>query len=134
MEAKTYNGWTNHETWLTALWLDNDESTYRHLRDLALEVWRKAPRSQAVADWGWSREEAAECRLAELIQEFVEERNTVEAHTLYADLMCAAICNVNWHEIARHYVADYAADQRGREKENKEEQRDENGREENEEQ
>jgi hypothetical protein len=28
-DAKTYNGWTNWETWQINLWLDNEESSYR---------------------------------------------------------------------------------------------------------
>jgi hypothetical protein len=28
----TYNGWRNWATWNMALWLDNDEETYRMLR------------------------------------------------------------------------------------------------------
>lgn len=29
MEACTYNGWTNWETWAAALWIDNEEPNYR---------------------------------------------------------------------------------------------------------
>lgn len=29
-----YNGWTNFETWLIALWLDNDETLYKGIRDV----------------------------------------------------------------------------------------------------
>ena len=28
MENKTYNGWTNYETWQCALWIDNEPSLY----------------------------------------------------------------------------------------------------------
>jgi len=27
-KAKTYNGWTNYETWNVALWMDNDYGNY----------------------------------------------------------------------------------------------------------
>lgn len=30
--SKTYNGWTNHETWNVALWLNNDEALYNAYR------------------------------------------------------------------------------------------------------
>ena len=31
---KSYNGWTNWETWNFGLWLDNDELTYREINQL----------------------------------------------------------------------------------------------------
>lgn len=36
MANETYNGWTNRDTWLVMLWLENDESNYKrvqHLKD-----------------------------------------------------------------------------------------------------
>lgn len=29
-EFEDYNGWTNRDTWLVGLWLDNDETNYRN--------------------------------------------------------------------------------------------------------
>ncbi len=28
----SYNGWSNYETWNVSLWLNNDEGSYRELR------------------------------------------------------------------------------------------------------
>lgn len=32
-----YNGWTNRETWATALHLNNDQDTYEHAKSMADE-------------------------------------------------------------------------------------------------
>lgn len=34
MSEEGYNGWTNYETWLLALNVDNDQSLYNFTRDL----------------------------------------------------------------------------------------------------
>jgi len=33
MTEKTYNGWTNYETWNVALWIGNDEGLYNMARE-----------------------------------------------------------------------------------------------------
>jgi len=33
IEDTSYNGWTNHETWNVALWIQNDEGLYHMARD-----------------------------------------------------------------------------------------------------
>ena len=33
-EDREYNGWTNWDTWAFALWVDNEESSYRARREL----------------------------------------------------------------------------------------------------
>lgn len=122
MEAKTYNGWSNYETWAVGLWLDNEEGSYHHTRTLARIAQREAGRSQAVKDWGWTHEDAATWQLAKMIQDFIEEHDPVPTATLYADLMHAALCEVNWREIARHYLEDVANDEQQARNEDHEEQ------------
>ena len=34
MEDKKYNGWTNYETWLVNLWIDNDEAVQQNVKNL----------------------------------------------------------------------------------------------------
>ena len=38
MEHQKYNGWNNYETWVTALWIDNDYGTYQHRCELVEQV------------------------------------------------------------------------------------------------
>ena len=48
----TFNGWANRSTWVTVLWLTNEESTYEDLRTIARHPehvdWEK---EQALKDY-----------------------------------------------------------------------------------
>jgi hypothetical protein len=87
MEAQTkettYNGWTNHETWLVNLWLNNDEGSYHEL----LEIVANAE----------SLHDAAH-RVSATVTERAENNMTEEA-SITNDLITSALGNVNWKEI-----------------------------------
>jgi hypothetical protein len=124
MEATTYNGWSNYETWAVGLWLDNEQGTYHFARTLARIAHREAGRSQAVKDWGWSLEDAAVWQLAKMLRDFIDDHDPTPTATLYADLMHAALSEVNWREIARHYLDEVTneEEQQGRMKHDEEPQ------------
>ena len=104
MTHKDYNGWTNYETWNVKLWMDNDESTYRYWKEQTDELWKHARESQA---WpGSTREESAAAQLADALKSEHEE-NRPEVSGMYADLLGAALSEVNWLEIAENLLADY---------------------------
>lgn len=81
-----YNGWTNYETWVVKLWIDNEED---------------------VSTWWLERAEAAESakELADELEEthrnfFSDEYGAGRAASVYSDLMNSALDEVNWREIA----------------------------------
>jgi len=84
----SYNGWTNYETWNVALWLDNDEGSESYMRDLAEDI-------------------SDPYKLARAIQEFVEEGNPLSGQaSLYSDILSATLREVDWEEVARHYLPE----------------------------
>ena len=105
MEPKTYNGWTNYETWCVALWLDNDCGTYHHYQQLAQSSLDDADDENKLQRLGMTSIECAVYELSKRIKQEVEEAQP-EVHGLYADLLGAALSEVNWFEIASHYLDD----------------------------
>jgi hypothetical protein len=110
MESRTYNRWSNYETWAVALWLDNDQALYEHTRELTQRAWQDALTGGHMQAWDFTQREAAACRLAEVLRDFIEEQNPVTVASLYADLMNAAFCEVNWHEVAESYIDELVSD------------------------
>lgn len=104
-EARKHNGWTNYETWLVALWIDNEQATYLERRDRAAFFWIEARPSPGV-----SKMDAAVAGLSEWLEETVKGRAPDLGASIWADLMNAAICEVNWREIARSWIDEAKAD------------------------
>ena len=79
----SYNGWTNYETWLVNIWLTNDPGTYSAAR------WAAVDNADALREW---------------VTEWVTE--SVPASSLTADLLGAALSEVDWHEIAESLLEE----------------------------
>jgi hypothetical protein len=121
-DGRRYNGWTNYETWAVALWIGNEPGSYEYWeREQAAECYREAVQAQlrefefepgedpAVVIDRAKATEAAMLDLADrLKRELDDEAELPRAvdGTMYADLLNAALQEVNWREIAEHYVAD----------------------------
>ena len=78
----TYNGWTNHETWLVNLWFNENQFSYQILRNIC---------KQDVDSYL----NAAE--LENLVQDQFEEE--FESSDMWRDLMSSSLSKVNWVEI-----------------------------------
>jgi hypothetical protein len=107
--AKGYNGWTNYETWNAALWLDNDQGSYTYWCEQAQECYANAEPSSS-----FTKEEQAVLDLADMLKSDGEERAEQwmpDQSSFFADMLNAALSEVNWHEIAEHYISDVDKDE-----------------------
>ena len=104
-DEQRYNGWTNYETWVTALWLDNEQATQDYWREVA-RMCRADGRAALEANKTISTvDQAARLFLVERLQEEVAETTPLtDKSSLYADLLGAALERVNWYEIADHWL------------------------------
>lgn len=96
MTRKEYNGWTNYETWAVALWLDNEEGSQRYWQEQAEDLMRSND----------NEKDTATSELACMLEEHHQEANPVPDGTVFSDLMSAALSEVDWFEIAEHYVGE----------------------------
>lgn len=92
---KKYNGWTNYETWLVALHIDNDEGLQEEIKRLIQEKYK----------YEFERAEAIKNLRAEAIKNFFEELLIPEdsKELLKNDLLNATLREVNWKEIVESF-------------------------------
>jgi hypothetical protein len=93
MTEKRYNGWTNYETWLIALYISNDEGEQN--------LWTNQARAMS------------ESKLADALKEYHEEAAEAGKESLpyfAQDLLSAAFSEVNWREIAKDLQEEEAAE------------------------
>jgi hypothetical protein len=96
-----YQGWTNYETWAVKLWIDNEMFSQEYWLERAKE-WKTKPSTSDV----WSQAESAKFNLADELKEQFEEENPIKDASVYADLMNAALSEVNWVEIAENLLSE----------------------------
>lgn len=105
MNHKEYNGWTNYETWVVNLWMDNEERTNDYWIEIAEDVYHH----EAEEQQHFTKMEDAACILADRLKDHHEE-NRPELPGVYGDLIGAALSEVNWREIAEHLLENVEVD------------------------
>ncbi len=100
-----YNGWTNYETWLVNLWLDNDASTYAYWLEQAQQQLSDTENCKQVAGGIWTLEQSAKYHLSNQISVEVSESIESDSGTLAYDLMQSALQAVDWDAIAASRLA-----------------------------
>ena len=95
---KTFNGWSNYQTWAVNLWITNTQSSYFHWRNRTKEILGEPATQDDVR--------LALATLADEIREAIEEECAIPNANLASDLMNAALAEVDWHEIAQALMDD----------------------------
>ena len=94
MNNQKYNGWTNYETWLCNMWFDNFDFT-----DM-MDMFDNCEDNCDVLD-------IIENYIKEYVEEFVEYSLSPSLqHAFIHDMLNAAISEIDWRDIAEHYVDD----------------------------
>ena len=95
-----YNGWTNYETWNVALWMGEGGDYYS---EQAQEIY-----DNATIEYEWqTKDDAATSGFAEYLKDSHDElleMSGFQPTGVFADLLGAALSEVNWYEIATHYI------------------------------
>lgn len=95
-----YNGYTNYETWLTALWIDNEQGLQETIQEYAQEAYNDAEASEYL-----SREEKATGDLAKQIEDLIDELNPlISDASLFSDMLNAAFREVDYSDIAKNFI------------------------------
>lgn len=103
-EDKRYNGWANYETWNVALWIGNDTGSYEMSREMAQDAWNTADYERAYSSQ--TREDSARYLLSESLKSWVEEMQPDLGASMFADLLGAALSEVDWYEMAGNFLED----------------------------
>jgi hypothetical protein len=90
-ETKTYNGWTNYETWCVNLWLTNEPDSEQMLRMLC----------QMTSTSVYYRENRLKDLINDLWSECVDD-----VPGMFVDLIATALNHTNWREIVENHEHD----------------------------
>lgn len=100
MNDTKYNGWTNYQTWVVNLWMDNEQGSQEFWQEAAHECLQDAIDNDET-DVKASAAYALSKRMEDQHDEFMPETTGV-----YSDLLTNALGMVDWQEIAEHYIGD----------------------------
>lgn len=101
MQQDTYNGWSNHSTWLVKLWIDNDAMMQEYMTELAQCYY-----GSSLPTPHQTRFDVATRELESVIEEIHQQAadELLPESGVMRDLMNSALDEVNWREIADSFM------------------------------
>jgi hypothetical protein len=109
MNDQTYNGWTNRETWLVNLWMDNEQGSQEYWRERAQECYSRAPYADDQIENEWAAIVVLAEELEQSHDEMIEQSN-LDTSGVLIDFVNQCMGQVNWREIAEHYIHEFSRD------------------------
>lgn len=100
MKSRKYDGWTNHETWAVARWMDKDAHGRQHWREAAAAARREAADCPSVAEMPCGVRVASRRLLADWIKEEIMDRLPLSEADVYMELLNTALVKIRWSELA----------------------------------
>lgn len=104
----TYNGWKNYPTWAVNLWLSNDHGLYDMTNEnVSAIIGETESRSEY-----WTLTESHKFATADMLKEFLGDliepclNDDYTGVGMVRDLIGSALADVDWHEIAEHWIND----------------------------
>lgn len=99
---RTYNGWTNYETWVVNLWMDNEKGQQDYWIE---EVQMALKQDNPVLHFADRLKDEHEAAVQQMLDDSVHYKQGP-----MADLLNGALSEVNWREIAQHWIDDHRDD------------------------
>lgn len=108
-DERGYNGWKNYETWSVGLVIDNDQRTYSDRRFVVADAIGHARQSEY-----WTADQARLYAVEDAIKDWIERAAEVTMQVnedepmsfLWSQLVSAALSEVDWRELAEHWIED----------------------------
>ena len=96
----SYNGWTNYQTWVYKLWIDNEQEYWGEQAQNAID------NCSSEYDWQTDRDAAISSLINNLESDSDEKLEAFmpSQSCAFADIMNNSIDAINWYEIAESLI------------------------------
>ncbi len=106
--AQKYNGWSSYETWATALWINNEQGSQEYAYELVRTAQEEAAEKGDDSPIDLPIHDRTVRILVERLEDWVTEEMIPDlGATLAADLLGAAVSEIDWYELAKSFIEDF---------------------------
>jgi hypothetical protein len=112
-DDKRYNGWANYATWGVALIIDNDQGLYSMRCEEVQRLYDETDEELSVEE----RRSEARNAVADWLKDWVSDElvGDLSENMMASQLMGAALCEVDWDEIAENWLTEVGEEEPGEE-------------------